>query len=78
MSAEILMYNPTIHVLGYTKADFEWSENGAIKGVFNFYGLPALDYLTPQDSKYMSWTKVMKITKLINLKYEEEPDFMLS
>ncbi|GAX82864.1 hypothetical protein CEUSTIGMA_g10291.t1 [Chlamydomonas eustigma] len=58
MTAELLTYNPVLHILGYAQAMFQWRDDGSITGTVTLSGLPALDYLLPTDSAYATFQKV--------------------
>lgn len=60
MTAEVLAYNSNLHVLSYLRGNFQWETDGSISAKFDTLGLPALDYLTDQDSGVRSFTKVRR------------------
>eukprot|EP00798_Chlamydomonas_sp_ICE-L_P008465 gene8465-4909_t len=58
LTAEILSYNRDLHVLGYARGKVKWMLDGSIKVVWEFLGLPALDYLKDSDSTLQADLKV--------------------
>eukprot|EP00798_Chlamydomonas_sp_ICE-L_P026832 gene26832-4428_t len=58
LTAEILSYNRGLHVLGYARGNFKWMLDGSIKVVWEFLGLPALDYLKDSDTTLQAELKV--------------------
>lgn len=65
MTAEVLAYNSNLHVLSYLRGTFQWETDGSISAEFDTLGLPALDYLTDQDSGVRSFTKVRQSARSI-------------
>ena len=57
LSVELLSYNPMLHVLGYLSIDLEWEACGDIEAVIKISGLPALDYLSANETKYSAFSK---------------------
>eukprot|EP00798_Chlamydomonas_sp_ICE-L_P026813 gene26815-4407_t len=60
LTAEILSYNRDLHVLGYARGNFKWMLDGSIKVVWEFLGLPALDYLKNSDTTLQADLKVYR------------------
>ncbi|GLI62029.1 hypothetical protein VaNZ11_004606, partial [Volvox africanus] len=45
MTAEMLVYNPSLRAFAYFRGEFSWSEAGGITGRFSTVGFPAMAYL---------------------------------
>ncbi|GIL51198.1 hypothetical protein Vafri_7273 [Volvox africanus] len=45
MTAEMLVYNPSLRAFAYFRGEFGWSEAGGITGRFSTVGFPAMAYL---------------------------------
>ena len=58
LTVELLSYNAELHVLGYIMGAFQWLPNGLIVAVFTYTGMPALDYLTLDDTAYSAFSQV--------------------